>query len=94
MHDKATRGESLSAAEWERLNAWYAAQDAAEGALLSQPTPSSAVTTLRDQVAGATALLEVAAQHVHELTVRNAALREETAALQHQQAGRATSRIA
>ena len=30
VHDKATRGATLSAAERERLDAWYAAQEAAE----------------------------------------------------------------
>ena len=35
LHDKATRGVTLSAAEQERLDAWYADQDAAEQALFS-----------------------------------------------------------
>ncbi len=40
LHDKATRGGTLSAAERKRLDAWYAGQDAAEQALLGQVPPS------------------------------------------------------
>jgi hypothetical protein len=93
LHDKATRGAILSAAERERLDAWYAAQDAAEQASLSQPAPSPTVAALHTQIATATAKLQMAAQRVHELAVQNAALREETAALQHQLARRAASGV-
>ena len=94
LHDRATRGEALSAAERERLETWYAAQDAAEGAVLGQPAPSPTVAALHAQIAAAAAQLQAVAQRVHELAAQNAALREETAALQHQLARRATSRVA
>src|SRR5207248_690966 len=93
LHDEATRGAALSAAEQERLDAWYAAQDAAEQTLLSEPAPSPTVAALRAQIAAAAAQLQVVAQRVHELAAQNAALREETAALQHQLARRAASRV-
>ena len=83
LHDKATRGVILSAAEQERLEAWYAAQDAAEQALLSQDLPSPTVAALHSQIAAAAAQLQAAAQRVQELAAQNAALREENAALQH-----------
>src|SRR5438067_6613006 len=67
LHDKATRGAALSAAEREWLDAWYAAQDAAEQASLSQPVPSPTVAALRAQIAAAAAQLQVVAQRVHQL---------------------------
>ncbi len=94
LHDKATRGATLSAAERERLDAWYAAQDAAEQALLSQDPPSPTVAALHSQIAAAAAQLQVAAQRVQELAAQNAALRQENAALQRRLAQRATSHMA
>ncbi len=82
LHDKATHGATLSAAERERLDAWYAAQDAAEQALLSQELPSRTVAALDSQIAAAAAQLQAAAQRVQELAAQNAALREENTALQ------------
>ena len=92
LHDKATRGAILSAAEQERLDAWYAAQDAAEQAALSQAAPGPTVAARRAQIAAA-AQLQVVAQRVHQLAAQNAALQEETAALQHQLARRAGSGV-
>ncbi len=94
LHDKATRGVALSAAERERLDAWYAAQDAAEQALLGQDAPSLTVAVLHSQIAAAVAQLQVAARRVNELAAQNAALQEENAALHHRLAQRAASRMA
>ncbi len=94
LHDKATRGATLSAAERERLDAWYAAQDAAEQALLSQDPASATAAALQFQIAAAAAQLQAAAQRVQELAAQNAALREENAVLQHRLAQRVTSRVA
>ena len=94
LHDKATRGATLSAAERERLDAWYAAQDAAEQALLSQEPPSTTVDALHSQIAAAAAQLQAAAQGVQEVVAQNAALREENAALHHRLAQRVASRMA
>ena len=91
LHDKSTRGAALSAAEREWLDAWYAAQDAAEQASLSQPAPGPTVAARRAQIAAA-AQLQVVAQRVHQLAAQNAALQKETAAL-HQLARRAASRL-
>ena len=93
LHDKATRGATLSAAERERLDAWYTAQDAAEQALLGQDPPSQTVADLQSQIVAAAIQLKVAAQRVQELAAQNAALREEYAALQHRLAQRVTSQL-
>lgn len=94
LHARAARGEELSAAERERLDAWYAAQDAAEWALLTPAEPGQNVVGLHAQIAATTAQLQEAAQRVHELAAQNEVLREEIAALQRQLAQRATSRVA
>lgn len=39
LHDKATRGNMLSAAEQAQLEAWYAQQDQEEKAILERATP-------------------------------------------------------
>lgn len=94
LHDKATRGESLAPAERERLDAWYAAQDAEEEVLLTPPATSTAIATLREQITVTAAELQAAAHRVGELTAQNAALQKEIAALQRQLAQRAASRVA
>ena len=53
LHDKATRGATLSAVERERLDAWYAAQDAAERVLLTGFAPSLTVAALHTEIATA-----------------------------------------
>ncbi len=94
LHDRATRGETLTAAEQARLEAWYAAQDAAEATSLARPAASETLTALRAQIGAAAAQLETTARRVHELTSQNAALREETAALHRRLALRAASPVA
>lgn len=94
LHDKATRGEPLSAAERARLDAWYAAQDAAEAAALGRAEPQQAVAALRTEIAEAATQLEAAAQRVRNLTAGNAALRDEVAALERRLARRAGTRVA
>src|SRR5437867_1552803 len=39
IHDRATRGEPISAEERSQLDQWYARMDAEEGALLSRGQP-------------------------------------------------------
>ncbi len=46
LHDKATRGESLSAGEQAQLDAWYAEQDQAEAHLLTATASPSRLATL------------------------------------------------
>jgi hypothetical protein len=61
LHDRATRGESLSAEERAQLNAWYARLDAEEGAVLAAAAPPGSLTVLQAQVAMALAQLVKAA---------------------------------
>ncbi|MGN6361360.1 MAG: hypothetical protein ACTHNK_13335 [Thermomicrobiales bacterium] len=93
LHDKATRGEPLAAVEQERLDAWYAEQDAAEAALLQQPASSQVADDLRAEIASALVRLQEAARHVQDLSTANAALRDELTVLQKRLAQRLSSRM-
>ena len=44
LHDRATRGESLTEAERAQLAAWYEQQDAEEDALLTSSAPAPSIT--------------------------------------------------
>lgn len=84
LHDKATRGNMLSAAEQAQLEAWYAQQDQEEKAILERATPPQTLAALQTQVETAVAQLLTITQRVQELVTQNEALRREIATLQHQ----------
>lgn len=84
LHDLATRGVALSAEQQAQLDAWYAAEDRVEAALLSRPTPDPALTGLRAQVEEARVRLGTTTRRIEELATLNEALRQEIAALQRQ----------
>jgi hypothetical protein len=88
LHDKATRGVELTAQEQAELDAWYAAEDAAEQQLLGASAAAPSLVAVQAQVAGAVAQLQVATQQVAELMRGNTALREEIATLQQRLAQR------
>ena len=46
LHDRATRGEVLTAEEQVQLNGWYALRDRNEAAMLSQPSPPQGLKPL------------------------------------------------
>lgn len=50
LHDRATRGETLTFEEQQQLDAWYADQDAAEMLLLQGPESSTNMATLNLQI--------------------------------------------
>jgi peptidoglycan hydrolase CwlO-like protein len=84
LHDKATRGMTLSTVEQEKLDAWYAQQDQEEGTLLAQTSSSSTLTTLQTQVDTVVARLLAVTQRLQEIETHNEALRRDIAALQRQ----------
>ena len=49
LHNKATRGESISAEERSLLGDWYALRDRAEGETLGLATDEETLTTLQAQ---------------------------------------------
>jgi capsule polysaccharide export protein KpsE/RkpR len=81
LHDKASRGIVLSAAEQAQLDMWYAKQDQAEGSMLALTTPSHTLTALQTQVDTAVSQLVTVTQRIQELAAQNDALRRDIAVL-------------
>lgn len=84
LHDKATRGGTLSSEEQAQLEAWYAEQDAREGAVLGPTGMSPRLAMLHTQVETALAQLLTVTQRIQALTAHNETLRREIAVLQRQ----------
>jgi hypothetical protein len=82
LHDRATRGEALTAEEQELLRRWYAYHDQEEMAQLSAAPAPSRLAELQSGVQQATAQVVAQAQHIEALTAENARLRQEIASLQ------------
>jgi len=80
LHDRATRGETLTDIEKTTLQAWYDAQDAVESTLL-QVTPSLSTNTLRADVDAVLLRLQEATQHLQHISAENAILKSENATL-------------
>jgi hypothetical protein len=84
LHDRYTRGETLTAEEQAQLEAWYREQDAAEAQQLNQAVMASGISELHTQVETALAHLAVAIQRVQQITAENEGLREENSTLRQQ----------
>ncbi len=82
LHDRASQGVELSAAEQSRLDAWYAEQDHAEAESLGLTRPPQRLDALQRQVETALGQILTVAQHIQDLVSQNQALRHEIAALQ------------
>ena len=81
MHDRATRGETLSPEERAQLEEWYAAQDRAEADDLSLTEPAETIAALQAQIALALERLVTVARQIQKTDEENQALRRENAAL-------------
>jgi hypothetical protein len=82
LHDRATRGETLSTEEQGLLQRWYAYHDQEEMAQLNAVPAPSRLADLQARVQQATAQVVVQAQRIEALTAENAQLRQEIASLQ------------
>jgi peptidoglycan hydrolase CwlO-like protein len=71
----------LSESEKVQLEAWYAAQDQAEGQLLLRAVPSD-LAKLQAQLEATLKQISTTAGHIEELSVQNSVLRQEIAHLQ------------
>jgi hypothetical protein len=94
LHNKATRGELVSAEEKAQLEQWYARLDREEGEMLARTSPSPEIAKLQGQVEAAVAQLVVAAQSIQALTAENEAVRREVADLKRQLARKLTMQSA
>jgi len=84
LHDKATRGESLSAEEQSQLENWYALQDNAESNVFSLTAAEETPATLQAQVDVALTQLITVTKRIREIASGNDALRREIATLRRQ----------
>lgn len=82
LHDRATRGVTLTAEEQELLRCWYAHHDQEEMAQLSATPAPSRLGDLQSRVQQATAQVVVQAQRIEALTAENAELHQEIVSLQ------------
>ena len=90
LHDKATRGEALTAEERARLEAWYARLDQEESALLNKAGPPATLAGLQTQIEATLAQLAEVTGRIQALTAENTAVRREIASLQLLLAQRST----
>lgn len=80
LHDRVTRGQSLTQEEATALEAWYAQQDQTELAQIVR-IPEQNLTLLQQQIDAALAQLARTTQQIRRLVRENAALRRENARL-------------
>ena len=88
LHDKASRGENLTAAEQAQLTAWYTTQDAAEANLLLPPAVEVDLGTLQRQVDAASTQLTAVTERIQQVTAENNDMRQEITRLRQQLASR------
>jgi len=81
LHDRATRGEKLTAEERTALDTWYALQDADELAAQAFAPSSSGLESVQTQVNDALARLRILTQQIELQAAENERLRRENAAL-------------
>ncbi len=83
LHDRATRGQVLTAEEQVQLDRWYQQQDAAEAELLEVSQPRLLNLELQ-QVDQAVSHLASVVQQIQQTTAENRAIKQEIILLQQQ----------
>lgn len=84
LHDRATRGEALSAEERDQLERWYEAQDRAEMEALSSVAETESLSALQAQVDSVMVQLGTVTQRIRAIADENDVLRGEIAAFRRQ----------
>ena len=81
LHDRATRGEALSATDRTNLDAWYAQLDREKMAANAMARPPANLATLQAQIDGALVQLATVTGRVQTLAAENAIVRQEISSL-------------
>ena len=81
LHDKATRGMTLSDEELTQLHSWYDEQEAAMYAAVPEVT---SVAILQAQIDATLTQLMSMTRHIQEVMIENKALRQEIEGLRRQ----------
>jgi len=84
LHDKSTRGKSLSSEEQSLLEQWYAFQDDAETQTLAKSSDESRITILQTQVNTAFIQLMTVTKRIQEMMAENETLKGEIIQLHNQ----------
>jgi len=84
FHDRATRGETLSAEERAQLEEWYTRQDRVETKDLAVGKIQQRASDLQTQIDAALAQLTTLTKRIQEIAAENDLLRQEIAALRRQ----------
>jgi hypothetical protein len=82
LHERAARGEALTAEERLQLDEWYARLDREEGFALAQAASGTSRAELQGQIEHTLADLALLTQRIQALTAENATLRQEVVGLQ------------
>lgn len=75
LHDKATRGKSLTSKEHKLLEKWYVEQDNAESKSLNLSVDLKTEHTLKKQIDLILIKIEAATDQIHKLTNENRLLK-------------------
>jgi hypothetical protein len=84
LHDKATRGDELSADEHSQLQTWYEAQDKLEAVSLGTALETDTVASLQPKIDIALKQLTAITSHIQDVAAENKILRQEINRLRHQ----------
>jgi hypothetical protein len=84
LHDKATRGETLTPVELACLEEWYSRLDRDEAQALAPSTSPAGLVSLQAQVQAAMVRLQMVTQRIQAQAAENDQLRREIATLQRQ----------
>lgn len=84
LHDRRTRGETLSHGERLELDRWYGDQDEAGDRELSAVDSASPTDALADEIEAVTSQLAIVTRDIQQTARESAALRRETDGLRQQ----------
>lgn len=84
LHNKASQGEIMTAAERAQLDEWYAVQDAMESKDLGLNSAEKTPASLQEQIDAALTHLTTVTKRIQELASENETLRREIAVLRQQ----------
>jgi len=93
LHDRATRGEILSAEEQAHLNTWYDEQDRAEMRTLEPGVPSENQAYLQAEIDRILQQIGNATRRIQEISQQNELLRQDIVQFRHQLAQRVAVQV-
>lgn len=94
LHDRLSRGETLTPDDQQTLEAWYAQQDSAEHALINNAPPSDTIVQLQQQITQTAIQLQAITQQISATIAINETIRNEISALYARLAQQSSGRAA